>query len=1012
MNILGIDIGKLLPEHSLTYTPEYKIESLKLVKMFFAYPQIYRALNTYLKTGKSRLEFLTNYSEEQIKYITNPNICDIKVMACPGSGKTRSIIGRVKFLVEHRIVPKENIFAITFAKLAATDYHQRIASLFPDYENFCELSNFSTIDSLAKSFLSRVKTHKSENVEILSIAFRNYLRIITSKEIKSMRFFKNIKYLFVDEAQDLNETRYDILMLLKNKFGTIIELIGDPNQNIYQFSGSSSTYLINFPATTFNFTHNFRSTQEIIDFSEYLKPHPTTKSISAHNKKGSKVILITRPMQDMHQLMLRFINSYKQKFDISNIAIICPTRGLKTKENMGLAVLFNFLKANKIPFNQMYDESGQSRDNKRHVKKLDGHLNLLTYHGTKGLEFDVVFVMDCYQNLMGIKPTKEEHDRNRYLLYVATTRAISKMFICVYSNCQSGYWNSWMENIPKSLYQTDIPINIPQLTFREPDSDPPINGITELISNMTAEQLNMIDDILKIKEGDNMFTKRIYSSFAQIDRGTDEILFGLFIEELFYLQYTLSRKIHPRELKLIKDIIEAKMIVVSNDSEYKQLKTHIVKPKLTWNIYDKMICGIPEHVKHLVSKYYQRDRPMEDHTICTNEFIKIVDANMTDIRDTYYKYLFPENYEWDYRKILKDLFYLYVVIYAYDNNHYYYVENHGNQKSKLLVTGCKLFDSMNKYVCNNYLNCTIQPKIPVCYHNLNIKGEIDFIEIYEGDSTIVEIKCAREISIKYYIQLLLYNFCYNYKKKDLDKKDLDKIYCNKFKILNLLTGLEHYLILSISPTNMFNLLITISQIGNLKFNDLNLVFDLETTDRINKVGPLKYKPTIDRGYFYKRDNGYVGEVLPEIIEIAIKDYDTGMILIDTLVKPSKPIRQIISDLTGVTNEMLRDVPVLSDVRKVLRQKMKNFANYRMMAHNGCGFDNKIVLYDKLVDKEIVTFLDTMSIIPIHLKDHLKLESKALGEIYKVLFDRQFKAHRAMSDVNALIKIMKYLKVNI
>ena len=45
---------------------------------------------------------------------------------------------------------------------------------------------------------------------------------------------------------------------------------------------------------------------------------------------------------------------------------------------------------------------------------------------------------------------------------------------------------------------------------------------------------------------------------------------------------------------------------------------------------------------------------------------------------------------------------------------------------------------------------------------LMLMGEIDFIEKYHNvdSETIVEIKCAKEISIRYYIQLLLYNFCY------------------------------------------------------------------------------------------------------------------------------------------------------------------------------------------------------------------------------------------------------------
>ena len=83
----------------------------------------------------------------------------------------------------------------------------------------------------------------------------------------------------------------------------------------------------------------------------------------------------------------------------------------------------------------------------------------------------------------------------------------------------------------------------------------------------------------------------------------------------------------------------------------------------------------------------------------------------------------------------------------------------------------------------------------------------------------------------------------------------------------------------------------------------------------------------------------------------------------------------------------------------------------MMAHNGNRFDNGIILYDKLVDPQKISFLDTLSIIPIHLPNNMKLKSKSLGEIYFKLFNKKFDAHRAMNDVDALIEIMRYLKID-
>lgn len=1003
LKIMDINPSNFSKNMDINHTIELK----KIIKSFFKYPTILKEICLYILTRNSKLEFLRLYSDEQIKYITNLDLIDTKLISCAGSGKTRSIIGRIKFMVEHGLAKKEEVFAITFSKHAAMDFHTKIKDLFPEFGEFCDLKNFSTIDSLAKSILCRVKSHKSENVEILSIALRNYLKDISDTDAKLIWNIKPIKHLFVDEAQDLNEVQYDIILLLREKFGTIINLVGDPCQNIYQFRRSSSTYLINFMGKKYELTKNFRSTQEIINFSDSIKPIGTSKSISATSRTGPKVTILTKPSTEIQQIILRFIKLYSRKKDLSNIAIICPTRGIGSVDNLGLSVFFNLFKMNSIPFNQLYDESGNISDKKKNPGKIAGHINLITYHGTKGLEFDVVFVMDFYHFLFNIKPSEDEHKINQYLLYVASSRAISMMFICTYSNMYGGYLNHWITNVPVEYYHIEGPPKIPQLSFRADEMKPSMNGITDIISEMSDEYLDMVHDMLKITEDTSVFSRRIYRNFTHIDRGKDDVLFGIFCEELFYLQHHLSRKMKPRRMSLIQMIIDSKFVVVDDETDFKLLKNFITKNKITWEKYDAIKNTITKKITDLVDKYFSRDNGLDNSIICTNEFVKIIDININDIKTTYQKYLDVESYHYDYQKILVDFFYLIVVQYAYDINHYYYICNHGMDKQQLLENGLELYQEMNKYVSNNYFACRLDLKVNIYYPKLMLCGEIDFIENYPdlGNENIVEIKCVTEISIRYYIQLVLYNFCYNYQKKQLNK-----LFYNKFKIINLLTGLEHHLFISISPTNMFNLLIIMAESGNLRFHNLNLVYDLETTDIIRPVGPYNELPRIPRCTFTKKNKKYYGQIFPEITEIAIRDYDTGMVLLDTLVRPCGRIPLGVQKITGITPSMLTDKPMIGTIRLILEKKMKNFANCKMMAHNGRMFDDRIMMYEKLIDSNKISFLDTLSIIPIHLPSYIKLDSKKLGRIYYLFFGKDFNAHRAMSDVNALIKIMRYLKI--
>jgi hypothetical protein len=70
------------------------------------------------------------------------------------------------------------------------------------------------------------------------------------------------KYTHIETLMDLiqliennpedNEIQYNILCLLRDKLDIKINLIGDPNQNIYQFQNGSDQYLMKHPGKTYN----------------------------------------------------------------------------------------------------------------------------------------------------------------------------------------------------------------------------------------------------------------------------------------------------------------------------------------------------------------------------------------------------------------------------------------------------------------------------------------------------------------------------------------------------------------------------------------------------------------------------------------------------------------------------------------------------------------------------------------------------------------------------------------
>ncbi len=69
----------------------------------------------------------------------------VLLLACPGSGKTTTMIMRIGYLIEEKSIQPKRIKAITFSKASATDMLERYARFFPNLAPV----DFSTIHSLA-----------------------------------------------------------------------------------------------------------------------------------------------------------------------------------------------------------------------------------------------------------------------------------------------------------------------------------------------------------------------------------------------------------------------------------------------------------------------------------------------------------------------------------------------------------------------------------------------------------------------------------------------------------------------------------------------------------------------------------------------------------------------------------------------------------------------------------------------------------------------------------------------
>lgn len=121
--------------------------------------------------------------------------------------------------------------------------------------------------------------------DILFFAYR-----ILAENLDVAKLYNAVyRYVCIDESQDLNNAQYRVIRALCGSDFRNIMMVGDENQSIYAFNGSSSKYMSelfvqDFHPTLYTLDENFRSAKQIIQFSNTLTGH--TGDVSQYVYEG------------------------------------------------------------------------------------------------------------------------------------------------------------------------------------------------------------------------------------------------------------------------------------------------------------------------------------------------------------------------------------------------------------------------------------------------------------------------------------------------------------------------------------------------------------------------------------------------------------------------------------------------------------------------------------------------------------------------------------------------------
>ncbi len=221
-----------------------------------------------------------------------------------------------------------------------------------NYEKYLELSN-------AYKIYEELKT--KEGVMDFSDLISNTLKLFRKRKNILKNYQDQFEYILIDEFQDTNYVQNELAILLSGEKKNIT-VVGDDDQSIYRFRGSSVSNIIQFkqrfPKTKIvTLINNYRSTQEILDKSYKfiqnnnpdrleVKEKLNKKLISVRKKRGEKINLIyqERAEDEAEQVSKTIENLLKEKnYDYKDIAIL--VRANDHAENFVRA-----LERKKIPY--------------------------------------------------------------------------------------------------------------------------------------------------------------------------------------------------------------------------------------------------------------------------------------------------------------------------------------------------------------------------------------------------------------------------------------------------------------------------------------------------------------------------------------------------------------------------------------------------------------------------------------------------------------------------------------
>jgi len=270
-------------------------------------------------------------------------------------------------------------------------------------------------------FTKALKQYMQDGIDSIGL---NNDRIVYYQQWKDMGA-PSADFIIIDETQDFSE---EDIRLFQSRANKSLIMFGDSAQQIYRFRLDNPLTIEDIASITgiptYELSFNHRLPKKIARLAEYISESDDDLEVRCKNE-GNELPKILK-FSSLHEQFDKIIEIIRNRnFD---------DVGILFQKNSDVEYAKNYFESHGMKVEAKFNNS-MDLDFDNDLPKLT------TYHSSKGLQFEAVFIPNC----------EDIYQDNQSALYVAITRTYQSLYIM-----HSGNLSHFFNDIPSELYETSL----------------------------------------------------------------------------------------------------------------------------------------------------------------------------------------------------------------------------------------------------------------------------------------------------------------------------------------------------------------------------------------------------------------------------------------------------------------------------------------------------------------------------------------------------------------------------